>query len=855
MEEPMRNSNSLREDDMIGEASLGTAPEVNPVRGIFQQVSRRLRGFFGLSSYQPLAQHTDSEQEEGEEEEEETDGVGKFAFLKKSTSHSHDKQDSTDSSDPKPQLPHRPPLFHFKYFGRHTWKAVSKTKLNTSIGICACFLVVTVVAVLATVLSSTPVIFLRMSELMSSEIDCRFRIRSPLNLQHSINFTEAYTVATTSTATYDGADNPFSYISPRITGKVTLKGGQNPEGRAVDPATTSNAFLYIIDSEREKEIGVGRLWEYPALGEGETYISEALAKGVGGQVGDTVWLSITGGDIAPGLFRSIFSPKVPAPKIGATGSDTQTDADADPPSLADYAHAQYWLPVRVRDIFSKSQGKYPMDFSRGMFLEMAWFAPLLANAIRNNYTTLPPSVAQVVLSRMEKANVYETVEEIVAMVPPDLRTSYYLTSDYDAIQRRVSHFFASLSYSLGFHIVRPYQPVLDQLAVFSIVAVFLQLVFTVIIFTLMYLCVILLYSLLVAQVETRTFEMGVMRMVGLRRPQLLLLILYQALAYALPSYLPGLLTAQLAAWILSRNFQASTGVAISSWLSPTSLALSAFFGLLIPLLAAILPIVGALSGSLSDYLDTRQSKTKAIVISIERSEHGGISRLALLAALLLSVFGVSIYLLLPYALIAWQLNLLLYIFVGILVGFMLGVAMLSLNLQHVTEMSLIHLLLFWRGRVTRSLVRQNLIAHRARNRRTTLLYAVSISFIVFVSVSWSLEEASIVYRQKQRGGSAIRLIATGPGADQPMGLNIIPTDRWAALEALSERYGEFIPRHAWVTHPLNSLPYVQAETLTNPGHAYRAGVHCQQGLHSYSRPCLPSFSTFAALSQGRTHMD
>lgn len=160
------------------------------------------------------------------------------------------------------------------------------------------------------------------------------------------------------------------------------------------------------------------------------------------------------------------------------------------------------------------------------------------------------------------------------MLPPDLRSSYYLTSDYDSIQRSVTRFFSALDYALGFNVVRPFLPVLTYLEVFSLVGVFLQLGFTLIVFVLLYLCVILLYSLLVAQVETRTFEMGVMRMLGLTRPQLFLLILYQSLAYALPSFLPGLLAAQCAAWVLSGTFEDSTGVFVSPWLPASSLATS-----------------------------------------------------------------------------------------------------------------------------------------------------------------------------------------------------------------------------------------------------------------------------------------
>lgn len=69
---------------------------------------------------------------------------------------------------------------------------------------------------------------------------------------------------------------------------------------------------------------------------------------------------------------------------------------------------------------------------------------------------------------------------------------------------------------------------------------FLGLVINVVIFILLFICIVLIYSLLVTNVESRTFEIGIIRMVGATRLEVIGLLLFQALSYSVLSYPIGL---------------------------------------------------------------------------------------------------------------------------------------------------------------------------------------------------------------------------------------------------------------------------------------------------------------------------
>ena len=66
------------------------------------------------------------------------------------------------------------------------------------------------------------------------------------------------------------------------------------------------------------------------------------------------------------------------------------------------------------------------------------------------------------------------------------------------------------------------------------------------------------------------------------------------------------------------------------------------------------------------------------------------------------------------------------------------------------------LLLFWDKPAISMVVIKNLVAHRVRNRKTSIMYALSIGFIIFIVVSYDVQIKSIVYENQQRNGCLFR---------------------------------------------------------------------------------------------------
>jgi ABC-type antimicrobial peptide transport system permease subunit len=69
--------------------------------------------------------------------------------------------------------------------------------------------------------------------------------------------------------------------------------------------------------------------------------------------------------------------------------------------------------------------------------------------------------------------------------------------------------------------------------------IFLQLVFNLVMLLLFTISVLLIYSLLMLSVESKSFDLGVMRMVGLSKTNVIVLVIMQSFTFVIPSIITG----------------------------------------------------------------------------------------------------------------------------------------------------------------------------------------------------------------------------------------------------------------------------------------------------------------------------
>ena len=207
---------------------------------------------------------------------------------------------------------------------------------------------------------------------------------------------------------------------------------------------------------------------------------------------------------------------------------------------------------------------------------------------------------------------------------------------------------------------------------------FLQLIFNLVMLLLFSLSVLLIYSLLMLSVESKSFEFGVMRMVGLSKDNIILLVILQSFMFVIPSIISGFVVSLTVLQIGKYYAETQMQMDFEAIPSAVSVIQALFLSTMIPLLSSVLPIRVVLDRNLNDALDIQRSKTQAVFVNILNKKEANTGPMVLVG-LSITIYGVTIYYLLPLALLSMNLTLVSQIIIFILVGLLFALTLLAFN--------------------------------------------------------------------------------------------------------------------------------------------------------------------------------
>lgn len=241
-----------------------------------------------------------------------------------------------------------------------------------------------------------------------------------------------------------------------------------------------------------------------------------------------------------------------------------------------------------------------------------------------------------------------------------------------------------------------------------------NLIFNLVKSVLIVISILIIYSLLMVSIESKNFEIAVIRMVGLEKGGVIWLVVCQSFLYVVPAIASGFTLTVLILSKLSQVFEASYKIKIDSLPSMESSAQAIFIGTVIPLMSAILPIQAALKKSLNEALDIQKSKTDAISVNILQKNKKDVTGLLVFGIIALC-YGFGVYYLLPLSLVSFNFSLAMTIFLFILFGMLFALAILVINCMPYINRLVAFVLLYREPSSVRLVVQKNLIAHKNRN--------------------------------------------------------------------------------------------------------------------------------------------
>ena len=123
----------------------------------------------------------------------------------------------------------------------------------------------------------------------------------------------------------------------------------------------------------------------------------------------------------------------------------------------------------------------------------------------------------------------------------------------------------------------------------------LGLLFSIIVILFVVISILLIYSLLMISVETKTFENGVLRMIGMSKWNCISMILIQSLTFVLPSIILGYASSIPLLMLIFNTLFKNVDVQVSLIPSVGATIQAVLLGLLIPLISSIVPIQSAMN--------------------------------------------------------------------------------------------------------------------------------------------------------------------------------------------------------------------------------------------------------------------
>jgi len=683
-------------------------------------------------------------------------------------------------------------------------REAKRRKLYYLLALISTLIVVTATAVSLSVTEYTPLIFLKAAESSNGIIDVSLTpVTASFSANDGVTLTKFKTRLLLNTTRVTELLGPG--ISSSMVSRYTLWGSaklldssKNCNGNSTPPYVRCKSYsttVVLQNTEQEAKLDLGSGVELPSeIPYAGVIITRKLARILKVVKGETIILQLD----ATELFQfSVvqFNMKQPLKK------DRIDDTE--------FWGSTVYLPFKIEDIVGDFGGKFNSDSSDTvMIIEQNNFIPYLLenfpNVTAKSHKSFPAFVS---FLRTEPIQNYA---DIIIFNFPN-RQDIYMNSNSEKIQQEVIKMSTEITSALG---VFPYYlnlPLSDSISTHKYIQLFLGIILNLIIAVVFILSTILIYNLLMVTLETKTFEFGVIRMIGLSKPGLAKLILIQALSFVIPGIILGIGVSipllMYAGNILESKIQVNIPIV------PTGKALfwSIILGLIIPIISSYYPMKEALGKDLNLALDLVHSKTNSIQISVEINSKK-IPWPSITFGLLSAVFGFAIYILLPLSLLSLNVGLLLGMFFAILIGLLVGLSLLSLNLQHIMERIITTVFFFWTNKSYRSLITKNLTAHKLRNRQTSIMYSLSLGFVIFLMVALDQQLKTMTIQTQAEKGALFEITTSSENLNQTVLETFIRTN-----------LSETIESYAWITKDLVSFAKLNDYydvILTNKGKLY-----------------------------------
>ena len=202
----------------------------------------------------------------------------------------------------------------------------------------------------------------------------------------------------------------------------------------------------------------------------------------------------------------------------------------------------------------------------------------------------------------------------------------------------------------------------------------------------------LLYSLMLSDVDSKTYEYGMLRALGFRKRMLVGMIVEQSFGFSLPGIFFGVIIAWILNILLREIIFINAQNAMTYELTTSAIVIGVTFGLVMPVIANYLPIRVAMDQTLRNSLDLSKRSDGELGVKVKKLESIGIETNQLIIAILLIVIGFSTYYVIPYAFLNGNMALVTTVLNLLLVLIIIGMTLICVLFFPLLEQALLWVL-------------------------------------------------------------------------------------------------------------------------------------------------------------------
>ncbi|KAJ1505777.1 hypothetical protein HMI54_005656 [Coelomomyces lativittatus] len=386
------------------------------------------------------------------------------------------------------------------------------------------------------------------------------------------------------------------------------------------------------------------------------------------------------------------------------------------------------------------------------------------------------------------------------------------------IQKVLNRFSDQIMYRIGINTPIQLTDVLNKpLNMFAQTRLFWNQSYIIITIILVLLSILLIYTLLLSNVEEKTFEFGLLRTLGLAQPRLFLLMFLQAMMFAIPGIVFGIIVCLILYVPIDYLLGRFTEVPLTLFLDWGAGVLGVTLGLFLPLLGMWVPVRRVLTATLRDALDKYHQSVFDVIVSIKKLNDLGIHQNQTVLALIMVGLSILVFYSGP---VSFKMNFLetfMQIMSVLFIVLILGQVLLMHLVQPILQRLILHCIVWGPDCLFKQIIQKNLFAHRSRNHKAALTFTLCISYLLCSGALFQMQLNSLVENLQWSIGADI-LISSDTYS------NALPENTLNQFLTQNSTNPSVALSWTYVSYPLQSLPMVKKIKFSSLAAINRATV-------------------------------